>query len=602
MSVYYIQGGKKILIAGNIPSDILDEMSTSKQAAQEAASAAETSAQNAKTNSDLSRSYAIGTGGEVRPDDGDDNAKKYYEQAKMISESFAGTLRPKGTIAFSELPPVSVAEPGDMYNISDDFTTTSDFMEGAGLEIPLGSNVYMTDSGKWDILAGGPVSSVNGMRGNVSVTPENIGALPTTGGTLTGVLNPSLGINYIGKGGTSSYIVYPEDGYLFIDTARTGYIKIELPRGYSSTMLRLVVSIFNYVSGETMDYYIAGYNYYAPEPGKWYQCTAFCVGSPEKERANLDVRFGYDGGKCIIAIGSENLEWSFPMVRVRNIMVGKYSAGVTSWKSGWKISIAQTPIEKIDATITNTNIAMLETDSSDYHAIHHRNTYRGKNIGNSFTAAQKAAIQNGTFEELYVGDYWVINGITWRIVDINYWLGTGDVECTKQHLVVMPDEQLYTAKMNDGSTTVGGYYGSKMYKENLQNAKNKVAAAFGATFVLNHRDLLSTVVTNGYPSGGAWHDSTVELPNEIMMYGSIIHTPAGQGSYIVYRYTINKTQLALMRLNPKFINPLRKSTWLRDVGNGNTFSAVNSSGSANVYDSGYALGVRPVFGLTGVAT
>lgn len=130
------------------------------------------------------------------------NAKKYYEQAKAISESFSGALRPMGTVSFANLPSVGSASAGDMYNISDEFVTTSDFVEGAGITEPAGSNVYKTVAGKWDILAGSPVTGVKGekekvfRRGNVNITCASIGALPTDGdsqdNTVTFTSNDSL--------------------------------------------------------------------------------------------------------------------------------------------------------------------------------------------------------------------------------------------------------------------------------------------------------------------------------------------------------------------------------------------------------------------------
>lgn len=146
------------------------------------ASAASTSASNAATS--------------------EANAKKYYEQTKAISESFSGALRPMGTVTFANLPAVSSASAGDMYNISDEFVTTSDFVEGAGITEPAGSNVYKTGAGKWDVLAGSPVTGVKGAnetnfrRGNVNITCENIGALSTDGdsqsNTVTFTSNDSL--------------------------------------------------------------------------------------------------------------------------------------------------------------------------------------------------------------------------------------------------------------------------------------------------------------------------------------------------------------------------------------------------------------------------
>lgn len=228
-----------------------------------------------------------------------------------------------------------------------------------------------------------------------------------------------------------------------------------------------------------------------------------------------------------------------------------------------------------------------------------RNIFRGKNLGTAFTAAQKAEIKAGTFKGFFIGDYWSIGDRIWRIVDINYWLNSGDASCTTPHLVIMPDQSLYSAKMNETNITTGGYVGSQMYTANLANAKTLVNSAFGSANILNHREYLTNAVTNGYPSAGAWYDSTVELPNEIMMYGSLVFTPAGDGSFVPNRYTIDKTQLALMKMYPRFINPGRYWYWLRDVVSSASFADVSADGRAYYGYASYSGGVRPVFGLVG---
>ena len=228
-----------------------------------------------------------------------------------------------------------------------------------------------------------------------------------------------------------------------------------------------------------------------------------------------------------------------------------------------------------------------------------RNIFRGKNLGTAFTAAQKAEIKAGTFKGFFIGDYWSIGDRIWRIVDINYWLNSGDASCTTPHLVIMPDQSLYSAKMNETNITTGGYVGSQMYTANLANAKTLVNSAFGSANILNHREYLTNAVTNGYPSAGAWYDSTVELPNEIMMYGSLVFTPAGDGSFVPNRYTIDKTQLALMKMYPRFINPGRYWYWLRDVVSSAHFAVVANFGGAAFSSASVSSGVRPVFGLVG---
>ncbi len=228
-------------------------------------------------------------------------------------------------------------------------------------------------------------------------------------------------------------------------------------------------------------------------------------------------------------------------------------------------------------------------------AINHRNIYRGKNLGTVVTAAQKEAIQTGTFDDLYIGDYWVINAIDWVITDMNYWYNCGDTAFTKNHLVLTPRTSLYNVIMNETNTTEGGYVGSLMYTANLEQAKTIISTVFG-DMLLTHREYLINAVTSGHPSGGAWFDSTVDLMNEIMVYGSHIYTPSGTGSVIVTRYTINKQQLALFKLNPRSVNT-RQSYWLRDVVSSTSFAFVYYYGNAAFYVASLSFGVRPVFAI-----
>ena len=220
--------------------------------------------------------------------------------------------------------------------------------------------------------------------------------------------------------------------------------------------------------------------------------------------------------------------------------------------------------------------------------------FRGKNLGTALTAVQKAAIKDGSFKGMFLGDYWSIGGRIWRIVDMDYWYNCGDTAFTSHHLVIMPDEALYNAQMNTTNITTGGYVGSEMYKKNLANAKTIVNAAFQGS-VLTHREYLCNAVANGRPSGGAWFDSGIELPNEPMMYGHPHFSPTSDGSTVPSIYTISKTQLALFMVCPRFIANRSYNQWLRDVVSSAHFAVVCGDGYADYYGASNSHGVRPVF-------
>lgn len=145
-------------------------------------------AESAEESATKAQSYAVGGTGSREGEDSD-NAKYYYQQAKDISEGLKGGLQPHGTVAFADLPALADVSTGWMFNISDEFTTTDDFKEGAGNVIPAGANIYKTSDEKWDVLAGTPVTGIKGVnedsfrRGNVELTAENVGAVATGGDT-----------------------------------------------------------------------------------------------------------------------------------------------------------------------------------------------------------------------------------------------------------------------------------------------------------------------------------------------------------------------------------------------------------------------------------
>lgn len=230
-------------------------------------------------------------------------------------------------------------------------------------------------------------------------------------------------------------------------------------------------------------------------------------------------------------------------------------------------------------------------------AQNHRNIWGGRNLGSSVSVEQRAAIKDGTFDNLFVGDYWVINGVTWRIWDMDYFYRCGDTDFTTHHTVVVPDNSLYSHVMNDTNITEGGYIGAKMYTEGLEQAKTTIKDAFG-DMVLTHRDYLINAVTNGHPSAGAWFDSEVELMNEIMVYGCHIYAAMGNGTTVPTKYTTGKQQFAAAMLNPSIVNR-RYTYWLRDVVSSATFALVRDGGSASCAGASDSLGVRPYFIIGG---
>ena len=267
--------------------------------------------------------------------------------------------------------------------------------------------------------------------------------------------------------------------------------------------------------------------------------------------------------------------------------------GSTTWQqlvaavqaSADKASQAQAATEK-----AATSLSAVLTDCAGTH----NSIFRGKSLGSAVTDQQWAAIKAGTFTDLYVGDYWAIGGVTYRIACFDYNLRCGDTDFTSHHAVIVPDSNMYTHNMNATNTTEGGYVNSLMRLEGLTQAKEKVTAAFGDSHILKHRNYLVNAVTNGRPSGGAWVDSDVELMNECMVYGSHIFAPMDTGDGVETNYTIDKSQLPLFQHAPNLISN-RQWFWLRDVVSSGCFAGVGGIGGANYNGASVEGGVRPYF-------
>lgn len=151
-------------------------------AAQSAANASTSEAFASASASSASRSAASASADASAASSDAKSAKSYCDQSKEIAGNLGVILKPKGLVAFSALPAVQDAAVGDLYVVTDSFTTTADFDGGAGRLYPAYSAIILSTSGKWACLSGASVVGVKGgtesayRRGNVSLSPTDIGS------------------------------------------------------------------------------------------------------------------------------------------------------------------------------------------------------------------------------------------------------------------------------------------------------------------------------------------------------------------------------------------------------------------------------------------
>jgi hypothetical protein len=226
----------------------------------------------------------------------------------------------------------------------------------------------------------------------------------------------------------------------------------------------------------------------------------------------------------------------------------------------------------------------------------HNSIYRGKNLGSSVSSAQWAAISAGTFEDLFIGDYWTINSANWRIAAFDYWLNTGQTNLTTHHVVIVPDIAIAYSPINSTNTTVGGYTGTNFYTGANGNTGKATAIsvinnAFGSDHVLSHLNFFTNAVTDGKASGGAWYSSKVDLMSDVMVTGAFVTTTSSTSEL-----GVDSGQLPLFRLSHNSIF-YRGNWWLRDVTGAQTWSVITDTALIGATQASNNRGIRPAFGI-----
>ncbi len=129
----------------------------------------------------------------------------------------------------------------------------------------------------------------------------------------------------------------------------------------------------------------------------------------------------------------------------------------------------------------------------------HNSIFRGKNLGNAFTEAQSAAIKAGTFDDIWLGDYWEINGVRYRIAHIDYFYNTcfqksehpnlewatGETcKWRPHHVLIVPEPYLACDYYNTEDTKNHPYYTSYYYTTLRPQLITNLENTFGAEHLM----------------------------------------------------------------------------------------------------------------------
>lgn len=259
----------------------------------------------------------------------------------------------------------------------------------------------------------------------------------------------------------------------------------------------------------------------------------------------------------------------------------------------------------------------------------HNGIYRGKDLTSYFdSGAMSTAIANGTFDDIYIGDYIIktinlpainytdkagtektqaaqtFSNVKWYIAGIDSHLKAGDTQTTAHHVVLISANALQrNVSMNPTNDTTGGYIGSDMWRIHMPNWSAAIKAAFGESHVLKYGEILSNTLnaTAASAAGGgwmgtttswAWTDVEVNIPNETMICGGHPHSSS--------RHDVGDwpQQLPLFAHKQYIGGDDRSWFWLRAVASASYFALADGYGAASARGASFAHaggGIRPYF-------
>lgn len=256
--------------------------------------------------------------------------------------------------------------------------------------------------------------------------------------------------------------------------------------------------------------------------------------------------------------------------------------------------------------------------------------WRGKNLG-AITQAQLDNISDGSFKDMYLGDYWTFNvsykknryltdsgatampteassttttgSVTATIVGFDYYKGlSGNATCP-HHVVVILGEFFRAAMHNPVGTTTTiekAYMGTTMYTNTLPAIQDALVA--GTTLLNGHINTdkvwnylpnsnKSDSTTMSYPTSSEVVKTSIFLPTEENICGYPVRTESPRHYYSVDQAQFPALAYGSGRVSSSATN--RYYGWLRDMHSTSSFADASYAGGVGAGGVAYVFDVRP---------
>lgn len=226
--------------------------------------------------------------------------------------------------------------------------------------------------------------------------------------------------------------------------------------------------------------------------------------------------------------------------------------------------------------------------------ISHNCVFRGKYLGDSVTDKQRTAIVEGTWDDIFIGDYWTFGGINFRIASLSLNLSVG-----VNPLVLLPDSTTVMSSLTTDTATYIGEAQASLIPGNSINSLFLLLSAQGFS-TLGSRYAETMTQINKESREMSMTNFSTSLTKGFLMafeniYGYSITTL--EVSRLSSDNCAPSVQFPLFRLAPEYI-PAKDGNiyWLRTMTDDNTkYLGVNGSGRINSYDPTTELYLRPYF-------
>lgn len=226
-------------------------------------------------------------------------------------------------------------------------------------------------------------------------------------------------------------------------------------------------------------------------------------------------------------------------------------------------------------------------------------------------------IADGSFEDIYVGDYIPISGTftaptpsggtqsvsystKLRVAGISTYLATGATLFDMTHIVMIPDDTLFSTSMSSTASTAGGYKSSFFYSKVVPALETHFSEKFGS-HLLSRSVTISNAMSEsttsmagngavGCSSASEFSDEKILLPSEVEIFGCTVCSSSN-----IDVGTANR-QLPLFRIAPEYITKQRQHYWLSAIASKTQYVFVDADGASSCISADYTsgVGIRPI--------